>query len=132
MKLSRFCAVTVALTAGVDALAVQKRDVPGTVSFPLLVNEAALAGASVNSLRKRAGEVETADTNRNLLYTIQLELGTPPQLTNVQVDTGSSDLVVETPSSDICSAGVPNPCSNFGACKSSNITHERSQLMPVR
>jgi hypothetical protein len=35
----------------------------------------------------------------------------------VQLDTGSSDLVLETPTSDICTAGIPNPCTMFGSCK---------------
>lgn len=113
-----FLAATVALTISADALAIKKRDVPGTISFPIHVNEVATAKLVEQALRRRAGEVfETTTSRQQLLFTIELSLGTPPQLINVQLDTGSSDMVVETPSSDICGTAPPNPCTNYGACE---------------
>ncbi|PMD13373.1 acid protease [Hyaloscypha hepaticicola] len=50
-----------------------------------------------------------------LLFLIELQIETPPQSTYVQLDTGSGDLIVETPSSHICRANSPNPCTNFGS-----------------
>jgi hypothetical protein len=39
-----------------------------------------------------------------------------------RIGIGSSDLVVETDSSNICSVGAPNPCTNLGACKKSLLS----------
>jgi hypothetical protein len=118
MKFSSVFSVTATLLAATKALVIEQRDAaPGYISFPLHVNERAI------ELRKRhvkrSGEVSEVDTNynKNLLYIIELSLGTPPQTIYVQLDTGSSDLVVETPSSDICSAAAPNPCTKFGSCE---------------
>jgi hypothetical protein len=98
---------------GVDALRVEKRDDPSVVKIPL--QKKTLSPPA--RLRNRQ-EVETPDLNymTDLLYIVELQIGTPPQTTYVQLDTGSSDLIVETPGSNICSASVPNPCTNFGSC----------------
>jgi hypothetical protein len=98
---------------GADALRLEKRDEPAVVIIPLQKR------SPQPSLRKRQGEVQVPDLNymTQLLYIVQLQIGTPPQTTFVQLDTGSSDLVVETDSSNICTASSPNPCTNFGACE---------------
>lgn len=103
---------------GIEALRVEKRDSPAVLSLPL--KKRTPAPSSKRSLSKRQGEVQTPDINYNtqLLYLVELQIGTPPQSTYVQLDTGSSDLIVETPSSHICTANTSNPCTNFGPCTS--------------
>lgn len=103
---------------GIEALRVEKRDSPAILSLPL--KKRTPGPSSKRSLRKRQGEVPTTDINYNtqLLYLVELQIGTPPQTTYVQLDTGSSDLIVETPTSNICTANPPNPCTNFGSCTS--------------
>ncbi|CZR56894.1 uncharacterized protein PAC_06783 [Phialocephala subalpina] len=98
------------LVLSTDALRVEKRDDPSVLKIDLQKKAPELLARSA---RKRQ-TVETPDVNyqKQLLYIIQLEIGTPPQSTFVQLDTGSSDLIVETDSSDICSTAPPNPVSS--------------------
>lgn len=115
------------LVLSTDALRVEKRDDPSVLKIDLQKKAPELLARSA---RKRQ-TVETPDVNyqKQLLYIIQLEIGTPPQSTFVQLDTGSSDLIVETDSSDICSTAPPNPCTNFGPCKNSPIDRNRVSLI---
>ncbi len=101
---------------GIGALRVEKRDSPAVLLLPL--KKRTTAPSPKRSLSKSQGEVQTPDVNYNtrLLYLVELQIGTPPQMTYVQLDTGSSDLIVETPTSNICQANPPNPCTNFGSC----------------
>ncbi|KAF3935388.1 Candidapepsin [Dactylellina cionopaga] len=64
-------------------------------------------------LEERAN-FDTPYLNRLPIYVVDIFLGTPPQKTQIQLDTGSSDLVVETFSSDLCTA-EPLVCSGSGA-----------------
>jgi hypothetical protein len=110
------------LVSVANALILEKRHSDDVFKIPLHKRTNEVHAQSLrNRLVKRSGVVEVLDTNymTTLLYVLQLSIGTPPQDTMVQLDTGSSDLVVETPSSNICSAPAPNPCTNFGACKKS-------------
>jgi Eukaryotic aspartyl protease len=111
-----FIIVAALVLLTVDALRVEKRDDPAVVKLPLQKKVGNLG-------LKQRQEVESPDINymQQLLYIVQLQIGTPPQSTYVQLDTGSSDLIVETPLSDICSAAAPNPCTNFGSCTKSLI-----------
>jgi Eukaryotic aspartyl protease len=96
---------------GVDGLTLVKKDTPSIVSFPF---ERSLGIPA--SRNRRRGTVETPLNNEQLVYTVNLMLGTPPQQTRVQLDTGSSDLVVETDSSNLC-ASQPVVCTSRGACE---------------
>jgi hypothetical protein len=102
------------LLSGANALlTLEKRDNPSVVALPFKRN----AGHSALNYRRRgSGEVETALHNEPSLYTVDITLGTPPQRTTVQIDTGSSDLVVETTKSNLCKED-PTVCSGRGACK---------------
>lgn len=95
---------------GVNALTLEKRAEPSVISIPF-VREPSVSLRH----RKRLGEVLTPLTNEPLLlYTATLEIGTPPQTTRVQIDTGSSYLIVETDSSNICTSD-PTVCSVRGS-----------------
>jgi hypothetical protein len=128
MKSSSVVTVAVALFVSVvNALILEQRDSPAVFRLPLQKRtDEVHAMALRNRLMRRSGDIVTTDTNymNSLLYVVQLSIGTPPQTVMVQLDTGSSDLVVETDSSDICSAAPPNPCTNLGACKKSLLSSD--------
>jgi Eukaryotic aspartyl protease len=112
MKIENLLVVGAILTSiGLAARHLEKRNDPAILKIPLqkLTPHA--------PMRKRQA-VETPDLNylNSLLYIVQLQVGTPPQPTYVKLDTGSSDLILETPNSNICSASPPNPCTIFGSC----------------
>ncbi|KAG8415048.1 hypothetical protein J3458_008930 [Metarhizium acridum] len=56
-----------------------------------------------NRMRKRDGTVNATIDNLQSLYFLNASLGTPPQSVRLHIDTGSSDLWVNTPSSRLCS-----------------------------
>jgi hypothetical protein len=119
MKFSNVIAIGAILAPSfASPLLPNKRDVPGTVSFPLEKRSSA-SGSRVLKHRatKRSGTVLVPDPELGLAsFFIQLFIGTPPQATYVQLDTGSSLLTVETNVSNICSQAAPNPCTQFGYC----------------
>ncbi|KAI5283684.1 hypothetical protein KEM54_001931 [Ascosphaera aggregata] len=71
---------------------------------------------------------ENTDNHRKtqaVLYNAEISLGTPGQKVQAQVDTGSSDLWVNSPDSKICSKKV-NPCKQSGTFdKSKSKTYEK-------
>jgi hypothetical protein len=116
MKFTTLIALSIGPLVGVsDALALEKRG-PAVAKFNLQKRTADIHAAALKKRpARRQSTVETEDQNykTTLLYLIQLAIGTPPQSILVQLDTGSSDLIVETSTSDICTASTPNPCTNF-------------------
>jgi hypothetical protein len=93
------------------------RDVPGTVSFPLEKRSPASDSTVLKHRATKRGTVLVPDPELGLAsFFIQLFIGTPPQATYVQLDTGSSLLNVETDKSNICQQPAPNPCTQFGFC----------------
>lgn len=73
---------------------------------------------------RRRGSVAADLDNEETLYFINVTLGTPAQSLRLHIDTGSSDLWVNTPSSTLCRSRT-SPCSYAGAyTANSSSTYE--------
>lgn len=68
--------------------------------------------AARDRLRRR-GTVEGVLDNMETLYFVNATIGTPAQSVRLHIDTGSSDLWVNTPGSTLCSS-ISDPCSFAG------------------
>ncbi|KPM36321.1 putative aspartic-type endopeptidase OPSB [Neonectria ditissima] len=66
-----------------------------------------------NRKRRRSGSVDVDVDNEQTLYFFNASLGTPKQTFRLHLDTGSSDLWVNTPDSPICST-ASNLCGESG------------------
>ncbi|KAI9828950.1 MAG: hypothetical protein M1819_006449 [Sarea resinae] len=93
-----------------------------------------LAQARGRQLQRRAppGTVleNLSQSDDRELYIANITLGTPPQAISVQIDTGSSDLYVNTPNSTYCTSDE-DPCTSYGtydANKSSTYKYVSSDF----
>lgn len=113
------CLSTIALVASVlstsDALYLQRRTdglAPRVVGFPVQRNPVANPILR-DRLRRRASTVQASLQNEETLYFANATLGTPAQSLRLHLDTGSSDLWVNTPSSALCKS-KGSPCASTG------------------
>lgn len=103
------------LSPSVDALSPQKTSDDG--SSPRVVSLTTQRRAFSDPVRRdrlrRRDTVTASLSNQETLYFVNVTLGTPPQQFLIQLDTGSSDLWVNTPSSALCMQR-DEPCADAG------------------
>ena len=66
-------------------------------------------------LQKRAGTIQATLDNQETLYFTNVSIGTPPQTFRLHIDTGSSDLWVNSEDSQLCSGTDIPYCRQSGA-----------------
>jgi hypothetical protein len=96
-----------------DALVLEKRDGLSVIAFPLQ-RVVGIPPPQTSRLSKRSFQSTLTDITG--VFAVSISLGTPPKALMVQLDTGSSDLVVETDSSIYCSLERAI-CNLTGTCK---------------
>ncbi|KIX94220.1 uncharacterized protein Z520_09930 [Fonsecaea multimorphosa CBS 102226] len=92
---------------------------PGTVSFTFEKRRAGLQ--DVSGLYRRQPKTVTASlSNLDILYVINVTVGTPGQSLSLQLDTGSSDLWFPSAQAEICQQQLTNcPYGTYDASESS-------------
>ncbi|KAI1369066.1 aspartic-type endopeptidase [Xylaria arbuscula] len=122
MRTGEFCAL-IAGSAYFATIA-NARNVPSIIGQPLLSPQRKFVSLSTerravsnplqrDRLRRRANSVEASLDNEETLYFINATIGTPAQSVRLHIDTGSSDLWLNTPDSTLCS-DRSNPCDFAG------------------
>ncbi|ETS79989.1 hypothetical protein PFICI_07518 [Pestalotiopsis fici W106-1] len=113
------------LSTSADALAI--RDSSNTASSGVVamdVQRRKVADPVKRDKLRRRGSVEASLENEETLYFVNATIGTPAQSLRLHLDTGSSDLWVNTPSSSLC-LGKSKPCSYAGTYSAnSSSTYE--------
>lgn len=101
------------LSICVDATTLQKRaDGPARV-LGLPIQRKVVSDPVTRDRLRRRGTVNLSLDNEETLYFANVSLGTPGQPLRLHIDTGSSDLWVNTPQSTFCK-GKNNPCDESG------------------
>ncbi|OTA98934.1 hypothetical protein M426DRAFT_68797 [Hypoxylon sp. CI-4A] len=108
-----------ALVASILAVPTNARNIPSssTASQPKVVSLATKRNTISNPVKRdrlrRRDTIKAGLDNEETLYFVNGTLGTPAQSLRLHLDTGSSDLWVNTDSSTLCSQSS-NPCSYAG------------------
>lgn len=126
------CSTTFALVASIlstctEGLELHKRSngAPKVVGFP--VGRRSIENpVSRDRLRRRSGTVMASLDNEETLYFANATLGTPAQSFRLHLDTGSSDLWVNTASSTLCKS-KGSPCA-FAGTYSANSSSTYSYI----
>ncbi|KAI0131739.1 acid protease [Hypoxylon sp. NC0597] len=106
-----------ALAASILAVPAGARNIPSTIGQPKVISLATQRKPISNPIKRdrlrRRDTVRAELDNEETLYFVNGTLGTPAQSVRMHLDTGSSDLWVNTPSSTLCSQ-VNRPCAFAG------------------
>ncbi|KAI0019004.1 eukaryotic aspartyl protease [Xylariomycetidae sp. FL0641] len=98
---------TLALAAGLLSVPAHARNLPTGMSAPKVINLSTQRKAVPNPVKRdslrRRGSVTAELDNEETLYFVNATIGTPEQSLRLHLDTGSSDLWVNTPASSLCS-----------------------------
>ncbi|PYH81274.1 acid protease [Aspergillus uvarum CBS 121591] len=92
----------------VNAITLHRRDEPAVLGLPISRHQGP-------QLQKRASKVASTSlyNEQNMYYMVNITIGTPPQNLSLSLDTGSSDIWVNIPSSSYCSTD-DDVCSSTG------------------
>ena len=101
------------LASGSAALNLIERDTPNVVGLDIARRHVP-DSVKRDALRRRQSQTVTETlANYGTLYFANVSIGTPAQNFALHIDTGSSDLWVNVPDSEICT-GQGDPCSSSG------------------
>ncbi|KAK9249012.1 aspartic peptidase domain-containing protein [Lipomyces tetrasporus] len=118
MALSAYSTAIIALLLAADAAC----SVPGTVSFNIVRENRRVGAPNLFEHRHRhrlqrrdsiANTVEVSLENQDYLYLADIQVGTPGQTLRVQIDTGSSDLWIQSGENELCQE-YNDPCGESG------------------
>ncbi|KAJ5715057.1 uncharacterized protein N7483_012238 [Penicillium malachiteum] len=129
MKSSLLSLATLVLPA-LGELTLRKRDVPAVVGFDIKRKDIPNPIARDQARRKRADTVSVTLQNEEYIYLCNVTLGSPGQTLYLVLDTGSSDLWVNTPNSTFCeeNSSACNYYGTYNASKSSTYAYVNSDF----
>ncbi|KAI5303456.1 replication factor C subunit 4 [Ascosphaera pollenicola] len=114
MRTATLCSLIALLPATIQGIQLKERSAGSTPAVVGASFEKTRVPRHKNDKRRRRDNSYAVDlANEKVLYNAQIELGTPAQTIQAQIDTGSSDLWVNSPDSQICKS-KGSPCESSG------------------